>query len=207
MLYLLPLILTTTSGHVQPIDTTAAAAVLLMNLDRMEQPVTIDDIESPASFLWGKTGTWRWGVYGGYAEDMQTSFNKLTTIGVEFEYFVEDNLSIDIGLHYIDVDQIGSDSNGFHATLQLRWHFLDKQTWSMFIEGGAGLLRTDVKVPITGSRFNFTPQAGIGLSFDIGNRNRWLIGLRWHHISNANLYSTNPGRDSLMIWTGISFPY
>jgi hypothetical protein len=77
----------------------------------------------------------------------------------------------------------------------------------MFLEGGAGLLRTSQKVPSGGSRFNFTPQAGVGLTFDIGNNARWLIGAKWHHISNANMYDTNPGRDSIMYWTGISFPF
>jgi len=75
------------------------------------------------------------------------------------------------------------------------------------MEGGAGLLRTSNNVPTGGSKFNFTPQAGLGMSFDIGNNNRWLLGVKWHHISNANTYDMNPGRDSIMIWTGISFPF
>jgi hypothetical protein len=77
----------------------------------------------------------------------------------------------------------------------------------MFIEGGVGLLRTGDDVPVDGSQFNFTPQIGGGFSFDAGNNNRWLVGVRWHHISNANMYGANPGRDSLMFWTGLSFPY
>jgi hypothetical protein len=34
-----------------------------------------------------------------------------------------------------------------------------------------------------------------------------MIGAKWYHISNANTHSSNPGRDSGMVWTGISFPF
>jgi hypothetical protein len=77
----------------------------------------------------------------------------------------------------------------------------------MFLEGGAGLLRTSENVPTGGSKFNFTPQAGVGFTFDVGNNNRIITGVKWHHISNANTYATNPGRDSIMVWGGMSFPF
>jgi lipid A 3-O-deacylase len=41
----------------------------------------------------------------------------------------------------------------------------------------------------------------------VGNDVRLLVGARWHHISNANLYRDNPGRDSLMGYVGLSFPF
>ena len=104
--------------------------------------------------------------------------NTLTTIGLEFEYFVEEDLSIDLGFLFMDVDQQGGDANGFNFTLQLRWHLKVEEEWSFFIEGGAGLLRTSDNVPNGGSKFNFTPQAGFGMTFDVGeNDARWLIGV------------------------------
>ena len=62
-------------------------------------------------------------------------------------------------------------------------------------------------MPENGSEFNFTPQAGFGLTYDIGNENRLIFGIKWHHISNADLYEDNPGRDSIMGYAGISFPF
>jgi hypothetical protein len=62
-------------------------------------------------------------------------------------------------------------------------------------------------VPFDGSQFNFTPQAGLGATMDIGQNRRWLIGVRWFHISNASLYANNPGRNNIMVYTGLSLPF
>ena len=53
----------------------------------------------------------------------------------------------------------------------------------------------------------FTPQAGGGLTVDVGDDARFVLGARWHHISNANLYRENPGRDSFMVYGALSFPF
>ena len=210
MIQALALALCTTTSEYQPIDIATLSSLSLGST--LSQPDAAPIAESPTEMVpmptsWGKEGTWRWGVNGGWAEDVKDANNTLVTLGVEFEYFVDNNLSLDLGLYYMDVDQVGDNASGINFTLQLRWHFIAKESWSMFVEGGAGLLRTSDDVPSDGSSFNFTPQAGLGFTFDIGNNNRWIIGTRWHHISNANTYSSNPGRDSVMIWTGISFPY
>ena len=77
----------------------------------------------------------------------------------------------------------------------------------MYVDAGAGLLYTSSDVPDHGSSFNFTPQAGIGFTFDIGQNNRLMIGGRWFHVSNANIYDENPGLDSAMLYVGINMPF
>ena len=209
MIFIVPLVLASTTLNLPAFDPIAATT---LSFDSIEQAPEAPEASEQAqantlATSWGKEGSRRWGIQGGYAQDVKDSDNEVITLGVEFEFFIEDNLSIDVGLLAMGVDQTGDNARGLNATLQLRWHFSTHDTWSMFIEGGAGLLRTSDNVPTLGSRFNFTPQAGIGWTFDLGNKNRWILGLRWHHISNANLYSSNPGRDSIMVWTGISFPF
>ena len=211
MIQTLTLILAVTSAEYQPIDIVAATTLTLertsawVNTNQPDEEQATELTSMPA--LWGKEGHWRWGLVGGWGEDVKHDQNTLIDFGVEFEYFVDENLSVDFGFLGVDFDQSGENTNGFNFTLQLRWHAIVKERWSFFIEGGAGLLRTGDKVPSDGSRFNFTPQAGVGFTFDIGNNARWMIGAKWHHISNANTYSSNPGRDSIMYWTGISFPF
>jgi len=210
MIQAFTLALCATTVEYQRVDIVAQSSLSLESTIAMQtaQPIELQSTEmDPLPTTWGKEGTWRWGFSGGFAEDIKDSNNTLKILGVEYEYFVDDNLSLDLGLFIMDVDQVNENAKGLNFTLQLRWHFIAKESWSMFLEGGAGLLRTSENVPSDGSRFNFTPQAGVGFSFDIGNNNRWLIGVKWHHISNANTYSNNPGRDSIMIWTGISFPF
>ena len=213
MIYLLPLLLTTTSLEAQPFSI-AASSSLSLDLGSvyddsqpdLQKQVTFDS-QIPLHSLWGRQGSKRWGYGGALAVDLNDSDNQLRNGTVEFEYFVEDYLSLDLGFHLMDVVQQGEDAIAFNATVQLRWHFIHEDTWSMFMEGGGGLMRSSDNVPTNGSEFNFTILLGTGFSFDAGNNNRWLVGARWHHISNANTYSSNPSRDSIMFWAGISFPY
>ncbi len=211
MIQTLTLAIMAVTAEYNPIDIAAASTLTLGRTSEMisEQPEgsTQDTSLKVSPSLWGKEGNWRWGLVGGWGEDVKHDSNTLVDFGVEFEYFVADNLSVDLGFLGVDFDQTGGTTQGFNFTLQLRWHAIAKDNWSFFLEGGAGLLRTSDKVPSDGSRFNFTPQAGVGFTFDIGNNARWMIGAKWHHISNANTYSSNPGRDSIMYWTGISFPF
>ncbi len=72
---------------------------------------------------------------------------------------------------------------------------------------------TTSDVPEKGASFNFTPQAGVGATFALksgGNapqdNRRLLVGLNWHHISHADLFNANPGRDSIMGYIGVDFP-
>ena len=69
------------------------------------------------------------------------------------------------------------------------------------------MLYANEKVPGNGTEFNFTPQAGLGVTYDIGNEVRLIGGVKWHHISNADLDEDNPGRDSIMAYAGVSFPF
>jgi len=198
----------TTQTHIELQEVQLEPTLLgSMSFTQPTEPVEPEEVEEPIAIKWGQEGSWRWGIHGGYGEDMRHHENELILLGVEFDYFIADELSLDIGLNLLDVTQTGGNTDGFNFTLQLRWHAIAKEDWSFFLEGGAGLLFTQDDVPSDGSDFNFTPQAGLGFSFDAGDNARWLVGLRWHHISNANTYSTNPGRDSVMLWSGITFPF
>ena len=208
MIICVPLLLAVQPFEYQPIDVVAATTLSFEYQVALQPTEDTDEqelVEAPST--WGTKDTWRWSIQGGYAEDVKDSSNTISIIGAEFDYFLEEDLSLDLGFNGLDIDQDGPSVGGLNFTLQLRWHFINNDNWSMFMEGGAGLLRTSQKVPSSGSRFNFTPQAGLGFTFDIGHQNRWLVGVKWHHISNANIYETNPGRDSIMVWTGISFPF
>ncbi len=61
--------------------------------------------------------------------------------------------------------------------------------------------------PEGGANFNFTPQAGAGVTFEVAENVRFFGGVRWNHISNANTSESNPPRDSLFMYAGVSFPF
>lgn len=164
----------------------------------------LGDEATPA---FGTRGSWRWHVGAGGAMDIKTSRNRLVQSGVGLSYFLVDDLSIDGELNLIYFSQRGDDAVGANFNLTLRYHFLTGDTWSVYADGGAGLLGTTDEVPAGGSNFNFVPHAGVGVSFDVGSNRRLMTGVRWHHISNANTHRDNPGRDSVQAYVSLSFPF
>jgi len=178
-----------------------------------QPPEASDDVELPPGEelvpppRFGTEGTRRWNLHGGYAYDVKESRNRLGVFGVGFSQFIAEGLSLDMEFNGLFTNQKGTDGEGLNFNLLFRWHFIQKPRYTIYIDGGAGMLLATHDVPENGSEFNFTPQAGFGLTYDIGDEKRLIFGIKWHHISNADLYEDNPGRDSIMGYAGISFPF
>ena len=166
-----------------------------------------ESTEAASSTTFGAEGTQRWALLGGWGIDVKHDSNNEVSFGAKWEYFIVDGFAFAPELKLWGFFQDGGDAFGGSLDLLFEWHFLRYDTWSIYGDAGVGLLGTTRNVPINGSEFNFTPQAGFGVTWDIGNDNRWFIGVRWHHISNAGLYSDNPGRDSVYIYTGLNMPF
>lgn len=74
-----------------------------------------------------------------------------------------------------------------------------------YIEGGIGVIYTDYRVNNQAYRFNFNPQAGIGVEFNRKNHKNWFISLRAHHLSNGGLNGSNRGQNSVVCMLGQYF--
>lgn len=157
----------------------------------------------------GTKGQKHWYVQGAVATtlDRNEAFpQRFALAGAGLSKFLFDAHSINLELNSIYFSQPGNDAVGLNLALLMRWHFLRKSNWSLFVDGGAGIMGTTSDVPTSGASFNFTPQAGAGVSFKLQEQRRLMLGLRWHHISHADLFGANPGRDSIMGYVGIKFP-
>lgn len=98
---------------------------------------------------------------------------------------------------------------GFHfSPLLMRWNFQRPGSHLVpFFELGGGMLFTQDKVPERSSRFNFTPQTGVGLSFFSAGRNGVTFQLKYMHISNAGIKKPNPGINSIQMLAGYEWIY
>jgi hypothetical protein len=168
---------------------------------------TLDDTVENVRIIdpFGTKGTWRWTIQGGGGVDWTDSGNTMALLGGGFSYFFVEGLSINAefnGMFFSQADT--KDAGGFNFNLLLRWHFIRERNWSIFVDGGAGLLLTVNEVPQFGSSFNFTPQAGVGATIALSDNVRLIGGARWQHVSNAGLYDINPGLDHVMGWIGFS---
>lgn len=158
----------------------------------------------------GTVGQTYWYVQAGpsisYDRD-DDGFAAFGLAGAGITDFFAHGHSINLELNKLKFIQPGDDAVGLNLGLLFRWHFVREEDWSLYVDGGAGFLVTSEDVPAEGgSQFNFTPQVGGGATFRMRNQEQLMVGLRWHHISNAELYPPNPGRDSILLYVGYLWP-
>jgi hypothetical protein len=153
----------------------------------------------------GAKDSWRWQVLGSWMNDFDAA-NQIEAEWSASWFFMQD-VSMDFGLSGDAILQPGTDAGGGGASLMFRWHFLARESWTLFADAGCGMLFTNEPVPSDGGRVNFTPRVGVGGTVDVGGDARLMAGVRWYHISNANTGQENPGRDSIQLFAGVSFPF
>lgn len=103
----------------------------------------------------------------------------------------------------------GYDSGAGGLDLFLRYHFLRRPDWSIYVELGGGMLISEYEFPANGTHFNFTPTAGVGFTYRVYENVRLMAGARWYHLSNAGIEGTerNPSLDAAALYAGIMVPF
>jgi len=157
---------------------------------------------------YGARGT-KYVEFGGFAGlDGEGLDEPVTAASLTVGRFIADGLAIGARLDLLAFDQ----DDNVHAAIGLgitfRCHFLERERWTLFVDGGVGMMLSTGGVPTPGgSRFNFTPEMGFGCTFDVNRDWRVVTGVRWHHVSNAKSWRSNPGRDGVVLFAGISVPF
>ena len=161
---------------------------------------------------YGSAKSQAWTVGGLYAYDFKGE-NDLN-LHVDYSIFLADNLEFAVEVAGWYFDQKNQKTGGISGSMIFRWHFLhaDDYKWSIFGDAGIGILGAFDDVPNGGTGFDFLPRLGGGFTHRLGdepNSPRLMVGLRWHHISNARIQgdSRNPSRDSLAFYAAIVFPF
>lgn len=82
-----------------------------------------------------------------------------------------------------------------------------QQSWiKPFLAASVGFLYFEDDVPVPrSSRFNFTPELGLGAQFFLAPKRAVTVGYKFHHISSAGIHRRNPGMDSHVLYAGFSF--
>jgi hypothetical protein len=177
-----------------------------METELEAEPTEAEPTEEP-SLIFGADGSERWYIHAGGATTLGGDTSRFGLVGAGASHFFADGHSINLELNSMVFDQPGDDAVGLNLSAILRWHFVREADWSLYIDGGAGILGTTNDVPRRGSSFNFTPQVGGGTTIRLNDEQRLMVGLRWHHISNADLYSGNPGLDTIFGYVGLNLPF
>ncbi len=190
--------------------TPALLAPLTLNLSLTDEPKdTIKEAKAPSKYgqsdggWWGSVGT---GAAWNFDKDYDFNLNLAATT------FLAKDLEFTLELSGWYFQQTGPNTGGINPSMVFRYHFLHDEdyTYTIYADAGIGLLFAFDEVPTGGTRFNFTPRAGVGATFKLGeSENRLQVGIRYHHISNARIDgdSRNPSRDSIMLYAGLIFPF
>jgi len=167
------------------------------------------DVAAPSTAPFAK-GSWTWQVYGSATFGFDHGDIYLAHAGVG--YYMQDNFSVNL-------EAIGGYTNNhsgepdagstFGLDLLLRWHFVNANGYSVYIDGGAGMIWFNDNFPSAGTHQNFTPQIGIGFTARLADQLRLMAGVRWHHVSNAGKSGVdrNPGHDGIMVYAGLMMPF
>jgi hypothetical protein len=156
-------------------------------------------------------GTWSLQAYGGYLDDVSLSNEKLAMGAAGVGYYFADDWSLSLeGIGYgFDATNGGGDAAGGGFGGALRWHFLQRDRFSLFAEIGGGMLYADEKFPPGGTQFNFSAQAGFGATYRLDEHLHLLGGVRYLHVSNANIHGLdeNPSIDAIGGYVGVSLTF
>jgi lipid A 3-O-deacylase len=74
-----------------------------------------------------------------------------------------------------------------------------------YVEAGIGGIYTDYRVTGQDYRFNFNPQAGVGMELNMGGVHLCFTSLRVHHLSNGGIGASNRGQNSVVCLFGRYF--
>ena len=74
-----------------------------------------------------------------------------------------------------------------------------------YLEGGLGMLYTDLRVYHLGGHFSFMETFGTGVAYFLNDNVALNVGWRFRHISNASLYKDNAGLNSDVFMAGVSY--
>ncbi len=198
------------------IDQTSPGAVErdVLSQDRSAKvPAQIPESDGSAYLPAFSKGTWTFQSYVSATVGEDSGALYLGHFGAG--YFVFDGFSVNLEavLGGIRAQNEAGEGGGAFAAggfdLLARWHVIRADKWSIYLEGGAGVLQSGQSFPAHGTHFNFTPQAGVGVTFEVLENARLMLGSRWHHVSNADIFSNsrNPGYDGLMFYGGLTIPF
>jgi hypothetical protein len=151
-----------------------------------------------------REGTRTFEVEGAYIHPIRFSEDKFYNGNLALGYYFADDVSIGAEVSGYFVDQPTDDTAILGGGVLLRWHFLQAERYTLFVDGGFGVSIAEAAVPEGGTHFNYTPKGGVGATLRLRDDLHFIGGARFFHLSNANLHGRdqNPSQDGIQYYVG-----
>jgi hypothetical protein len=138
----------------------------------------------PAAF---PKGTLTLQAYGTYADGLDNSGSQVESGAVGASYYVFDNISLGLEASGYATRQGGRSGEAFGLAGVLRDHLLTFDRFTLFSDVTFGPSQDSVRIPTDGTYFNFMTRTGLGLTYQLQDHLYLLGGVRYFHLSNADL--------------------
>lgn len=167
--------------------------------------LSITSIANAQSILFPQ-GTWTAQSYAGCVGGASET---LISSNVGAGYCIFNNFALNIeGIGY-GIIQNDPDTAAVGLQLIFRHHLIARDRWSIFADVGGGIFEAADDVPPGGTRFNFTLRTGLGLAYQLKPDLYLLAGLRYFHLSNAQIegHERNPNINGVEGYVGLMFTF
>jgi hypothetical protein len=90
-----------------------------------------------------------------------------------------------------------------------RWHFLRREGWSVFFDGGGSVVYADQEFPQGGTNFNLVGKLGFGVTYQMSHGTHLIGGFRYFHLSNGQIrkQDDNPNYNGMQWWGGVMWTF
>ena len=168
-------------------------------------PSTAPDVGHPRGD-WDK-GAWTFHTYGGYVNDLGPYDVEGGFAAAGFNYYLVDGISLGGEVAGYGISQPVHNAVAVAPGIVFRHHLVDTGNSSFFVDVAGAMFFANERVPDEGTDFNFATQAGIGLTQKLGGGSHLLLGVRFFHLSNANLEGDdrNPSLNGISAYVGLMF--
>jgi hypothetical protein len=154
-------------------------------------------------------GTGAFDVNAAYNQPIRFSDDHVYGGNVAGYYYFGDEVAVGAELEGYFVDQARDDTALGGASVVIRWHFLAAERFSLFADGAFGVSYAEASVPEGGTHYNYTPKGGGGATFELRDDLHLIGGVRFFHLSNANLHGRerNPSQDGTQFFVGLLWTF
>jgi hypothetical protein len=152
-----------------------------------------------------RKGTRTFEAEGAFVQPIRFSEDRFYQANLAAGYYFGDDVALNFEAAGYLVDQPHDDTVQGGVGLLLRWHFLQADRYTLFVDGGVGFNLAEAAVPEFGTHYNYTGKGGVGATFRLRDDLHLIGGARFFHQSNANLHGRdqNPSHDGVQYYLGV----
>lgn len=127
--------------------------------------------------------------------------------GLHWGTFVDDHFALGLGANLANWFTGGRDVQSAETEGLIRIYA--HRDWPVFLSGAGGYQLANDQIPPGGTLWNFSFRFGVGVDVPVAPGASALVGLDYHHISNAlgRENDRNPSQNEARAWVGLGWTF